>query len=169
MARPDVPPHHEPGRGVPPPPRATPSPPAMRDNRSLGDLLKELLGETRTLIKQEVQLAKTEASQKASKAGKHIGFLVAGGAVAFGGFLALVMALGFLLAVLLDAAWLGFLITGLLVLLAGGLLVQKGRKGLARTDFSLDHTAQTLQEDKTWMHKEVQDVKDDPAHLGSQA
>ena len=50
-----------------------------RDDRSLGELFSELTQETRTLVRQEVDLAKSEMSQKASRLGKDIGFLAAGG------------------------------------------------------------------------------------------
>ena len=41
-----------------------------RDDRSLGELFSELAQETSTLVRQEVNLAKTEMTQKASRAGK---------------------------------------------------------------------------------------------------
>jgi len=41
-----------------------------RGDRSLGELFSELSQETNTLIRQEVNLAKTEMSQKASRVGK---------------------------------------------------------------------------------------------------
>ena len=56
-----------------------------KDDRSLGELFSELAQETSTLVRQEVQLAKTEMGQKASRVGKDVGFLAAGGAVAYAG------------------------------------------------------------------------------------
>src|SRR5918998_1553218 len=56
-----------------------------RDDRSLGELFTELAQETSTLVRQEVNLAKTEMSQKASTAGRHAGVLAAGGAGCGGG------------------------------------------------------------------------------------
>ena len=53
-----------------------------RDDRSIGELIAELSRETTTLVRQELQLAKVEMSQKASRAGKNVGFLVVGGVVA---------------------------------------------------------------------------------------
>lgn len=50
-----------------------------RDDRSIGELFAELAQESATLVRQEVQLAKTEMSQKASRVGKDVGFLAAGG------------------------------------------------------------------------------------------
>ena len=50
-----------------------------RDDRSLGELFSELAQKTTTLVRHEVNLAKVEMSEKASRAGKHVGFLAAGG------------------------------------------------------------------------------------------
>ncbi len=50
-----------------------------RDERTLGELFSELAQETTTLVREEVNLAKAEMGEKASRAGKHAGFLAAGG------------------------------------------------------------------------------------------
>jgi hypothetical protein len=63
-----------------------------RDDRTLGELFAELAQETTTLVRHEVNLAKVEMSEKASRAGKHVGFLAAGGAVAYAGLLAILAA-----------------------------------------------------------------------------
>ena len=67
--------------------------PDNRQDRSLGELFADLMRETTTLIRQEVALAKSEMSQKAVSIGKDIGFLAAGGAVAYAGLLAIVAAI----------------------------------------------------------------------------
>lgn len=160
---PRIPMPHEP---VPYDRRPYDRPAPERDGRSLGDLFKELAGETRTLVRQEIQLAKNEAQIKAKKAGKNVAFLAAGGFVAYAGFIVLVMALGLLLGTFMPD-WLGFLIAGAVVVIAGVVLLKKGQEGLKDTDFTLDRTAETLQEDKLWMKQEMQEVKDDPMHLGA--
>ena len=65
---------------------------AVREERSIGQLLKELRDETTTLLRQEVDLAKTEMGEKASRVGKNLGSLAVGGGVAFLGALALLAA-----------------------------------------------------------------------------
>src|SRR5215217_1284810 len=61
-----------------------------REERSIGELFAELLQKTTTLVRQEIELAKVEMSQKASRVGKNVGFLVIGGVVAYTGLLAVV-------------------------------------------------------------------------------
>ena len=63
-----------------------------KGDRSIGELFSELSRETTALLRQEVQLAKAEMTQKASRVGKNVGFLVIGGVVAYTGVLALVAA-----------------------------------------------------------------------------
>jgi hypothetical protein len=139
-----------------------------RDDRSIGDLFKELMHETRTLVRQELHLARTEAEDKVTKAGRHARYMAVGGLVAYAGFLALVAALGYLLGTFLPL-WLGFLIAGAAVLLVGGVFYQKGRQGIRTIHFSLERTAETLQEDTLWIKQEAQDIADDPSHLGARA
>ena len=120
-----------------------------RDDRSLGELFAELAQETSTLVRQEVNLAKTEMSQKASRAGKHVGALAAGGAVAYAGLLAILAGL----IVLLDEVmplWLSAFLVGVVVALVGYLLVRRGLDALKREDLAPRETIETLKEDKEW-------------------
>jgi uncharacterized membrane protein YqjE len=126
-----------------------------RDNRSLGELFAELSRETSTLVRQEVQLAKTELSETASQVGKDIGFLAVGGAVAYAGFLALIAMLILVLVALGLASWLAALIVGLVVAGIGYFLVQKGLNELKRVDLKPQQTIETLQEDKEWAKEQT--------------
>lgn len=148
--------HPEPVRPGSPAPR----PPARRpsDERSLADLLKELLNETRTLVRQEIALAKAEASEMVSKASRNVVLLVAGGLLAYVGLFALVAAAILALALVLPG-WLSALLVGLVVLGVAFAVVQKGRKGLKNTDFSFERTVDTLEDDKRWLKEEVEEAK----------
>ncbi len=119
------------------------------DNRSLGELFSELAQETSTLVRQEVSLAKTEMSEKASRAGKHVGFLAAGGAVAYAGLLAILAGVIILLNAVMPL-WLAALVVGVVVAIAGYLLVRKGLDALKREDFTPRQTMETLKEDQQW-------------------
>ena len=148
---------------------------ARSDERSLVDLLGELTTETRELVRQEINLAQTEISEKASQAtqeakdkasqaGNGVAYVGLGGAIAYAGLLALVFSLALLLGSFMPD-WLGFLIAGVLVAGIGYALVQSGLTKLRQidyaltTDFSLSKTRKTLQEDKQWMKEEAREVK----------
>ena len=126
-----------------------------RDERSLGELFAELSRELTALVRQEAELAKTEMSQKASKVGKNVGFLAAGGAVAYAGFLALITAVIIGLGQLGLPWWLSALIVGLVVAGIGGFLVQKGLSALKQVDPAPRQTIDTLKEDAAWAKRQV--------------
>lgn len=129
-------------------------PAAAGDNRSLGELFTELTQETSTLVRQEVQLAKTEMSQKASAVGKDIGFLAAGGAVLYAGFLALIATVIIALSYALPW-WLSALIVSIIVLAIGGFLVRRGLDNLKQTNLAPTATLDTLKEDATWTKDQI--------------
>jgi uncharacterized membrane protein YqjE len=103
----------------PPPPQPPPDP----SRRSVGELFLDVSERTTTIVREEIELAKAEVSEKVSK-------LVRGGAVGAAAgtfaFLALIMilvGLSFLIDELLfdDTLWPGFLIVAALLLLLAGL------------------------------------------------
>jgi hypothetical protein len=127
----------------------------MQQERSLGDLFAELTRDTSTLVRKEIELAKTELGQKVSTAGKNVGFLAIGGAVAYAGVLALIGGVILLLAQALDSLWLSALLVGLVVAGAGYMLVQKGLTALRNVDLVPHKTIETLKEDKEWAKDQI--------------
>ncbi len=126
----------------------------QREERSLGELFSELSRETSTLVRKEVELAKTEITDKATKAGKNIGFLAVGGAVAYAGFLTLIAAVVMLIGLAIPW-WLSALIVGVIVAGVGYALVQKGLSTLKAMDFKPQETIETLKEDKAWAKQQM--------------
>src|SRR3712207_4548749 len=120
-----------------------------RDDRTLGELFSELAQETSTLVRQEVSLAKTEMTQKASRAGRHIGVLAAGGAVAYAGLLAILAGVIALLNAVMPL-WVAALVVGLVVAIVGYVLVNRALEALKREDFAPRETIETLKEDQRW-------------------
>ncbi len=125
-----------------------------KDDRSIGELITRLSQETVTLVRKEVQLAKAEMSQKASRAGKNVGFLVVGGVVAYTGLLALVAAVILLLGLVMPY-WLSAAIVGLVIAAIGAVLVVKGLNTLRQEDPTPRETVETLQEDKEWLRDQT--------------
>lgn len=127
----------------------------QQDDRSLGELFGDLARETSTLVRQEVQLAKTEMTQKASAVGKDVGFIAAGGFVAYAGLLALIATLIIALGQLGVTWWLAALIVAVIVLAAGYFLIQRGISALKRTSMAPEQTIQTLKEDRQWASEQM--------------
>lgn len=137
-------------------------PPAVQEERSIGQLLKELRDETTTLLRQEVDLAKTEMSEKASRFGTNVGALAVGGAVLFLGALALLAAVVYGLTSLLDqfmslgvAIWLAPLLVGLVLAGIGYSLTKKALDTLKQESLAPRKTAQSLQENKEWLKSKM--------------
>ena len=124
------------------------------NDRSITELITRLSRETVTLVRKEVQLAKAEMSQKASRVGKNVGFLVVGGVVAYTGLLALVAAVILVLGLVIPY-WLSAVIVGLVIAAIGAILVVKGLNTLRQEDPTPQETVETLQEDKEWLRDQT--------------
>jgi hypothetical protein len=120
-----------------------------KDDRSLGELFSELAQDTSTLVRKEVQLAKTEMSQKASRVGKDLGFLAAGAALAYAGLLAVLAGVIVLVGQVIPM-WLSAFLVGLVVAAVGYFLLRRGLDALKREDLAPRQTIETLKEDGQW-------------------
>jgi len=126
-----------------------------KPERSLGELFGDLSKDTVNLVKGELELAKTEMTQKATQVSKDIGFLAIGGAVAYAGALALGAALIIILATIGLPWWLAALLVGLVVAGIGYFLIQKGLTELKRQNMAPTNTIQTIKEDVEWMKEQA--------------
>ena len=126
-----------------------------RADRSLGELFADLARELSDLMRQELTLAKTEMTDKATRVGKNVGALAVGGAVAYAGFLALLAAIILALGALGVPWWLSALIVGVVVVGVGYLLIRRGLTALRQTDLAPRRTMDTLRDDTQLMKERV--------------
>jgi hypothetical protein len=131
--------------------------------RSLGDLLRDLSTETGDLLRQEVELAKAEISEKAARVGTDVGAAALGGALAFAGGLALLFAAITGFTALLDtflplgvAAWLAPLIVGAVLVLMGYGRIKTAIGDLKTASLAPRQTTRSLQENKQWLKNKIQ-------------
>ncbi|HET9227825.1 MAG TPA: phage holin family protein [Thermoanaerobaculia bacterium] len=130
----------------------------LRDDRSLGQILRDLREETTQLLRQEVDLAKTEMSEKMSKLGSNLGSVATGGAVLFAGALVLLAALTLGLIALFSqfmdrdvAMWLAPLLVGGILAGIGYGMVKKALQALKQEGIAPKRTTQSLKENKEWL------------------
>jgi len=121
-----------------------------KDERSLGELLAELSRETGQLVRKEVELATTEMTAKARKAGGDAALMATGGALAHAGLLVILAALVIGLAQLGVTPWLSALIVGVVTILIGYILVNRGIASMRRTTVAPTQTIDTLKETAKW-------------------
>ena len=118
------------------------------EQRSLGEIASDVIDNATTLIRQEVELAKAEAKQSATKAGKGAGFFAAAGVAALLGLIALTLALWWGLAVLIGSAatpslgWSGVIVAALWLVIAAA-LASVGKSEFAKMR-GLQETAETV-------------------------
>jgi|RhiMetStandDraft_4_1073278.scaffolds.fasta_scaffold41180_2 uncharacterized membrane protein YqjE len=130
-------------------------------DRSLGRLLKDLSTETVTLLRQEIDLAKTEMREKIAKVATMGRAAAIGGGLACAGALALLAALILGLVSLLStvmsawvAMWVAPLIVGLI--LAGiGYVMLRNALNTNRQSLVPYRTAESLQENQQWLKSKI--------------
>jgi uncharacterized membrane protein YqjE len=117
--------------------------------RGIGELVKDLASQTSTLVRQEIQLAQAEVTQKGKVAGRGAGLLA--GAAVFG-LLALIALTAGLIA-LLDkamATWVAALIVMALWAIVAFALAKAGQKALQQATPPAPQTVETVKEDIQW-------------------
>ena len=125
-----------------------------KEERSLGELFADLARDTATLVSQEVALARTEMTAKASAVGKDIAFLAVGGMIAYAGLLAIIAAIIALVAQFVPL-WVSALIVGLVVAGIGYVLVQRGLTALKNQELAPRQTIESLKEDTQWAKEQI--------------
>ena len=123
--------------------------PALRDH-SIAELVKDLATETSKLVRQEIDLAKAEMTDRGKRAGKGVGMLAAGATVALLAFGALTAGL----IAALDLAmptWLAALIVTVVYGAIAAVLVQIGRKQVQEAAPPVpEDTIESVKEDVQW-------------------
>ena len=129
----------------------------MNENKSeatVGQLFGALASDTGSLVRQEVQLAATEMTEKAKAAARSAGFIVAGGA------LLQVACIAFVLAVIARLyptvpPWASAAVLGLVFVGVGAILVRSGLSTLEDLSARPSETVTTLRDDAAWAKEQV--------------
>ena len=117
-----------------------------RKDTSFKDLIGQLTHDVTALIRQEVQLAKTETSEKVDMLGSGIASLVVGAVIALAGVIVLLFSAVDALASVMDV-WLAALIVGGIVTIIGVILLMKGRNSLKPDRLMPTRTTESLRQD----------------------
>jgi uncharacterized membrane protein YqjE len=130
----------------------------LRD-RPVGELLKQLANETTTLVRQELELAKAELTEKGRKAGPGFGMWGAAGVVGL-------LALGALTAFFILALdgfmpnWLAALVVAVAYGAIAGVLYLTGKQRVEEAGpVKPEQTIETLKEDVEWAKHPTRSAK----------
>lgn len=132
------------------------------DTRSLVDLIKELRDESSRLMRQEVELAKTEMREKAMETMRDGRMIGIGGVLAHAGMLVLLIGVAamttYALAFVMEPAiamWVGPLIIGGLAILIGYGTIKSASNDLKKQTAKPEKTARSLEENKQWIGNKI--------------
>ena len=133
------------------------------ENTPLSELIGGLLSDVTGLLRKEIDLAKTEVSEKVKKALSGVEFLMIGLVLAIGAVGVLLSALVSGLAVVLSrygisevsANALAAVIVGLVIGAIASLLIARGVTALRGTELTLDRTTASLRRDAEIVKEKV--------------
>lgn len=124
--------------------------PPGKHERSFGELFKDLSRGAYTLVRQELEYAKEEMSQKVSRASRESRQLMIGVGIAYAGSLFVLAAIVIGLSTFMPL-WVSALLVGLLVMGTGGIMIYRGKKHLKEKELMPRKTIDHLKEDREWM------------------
>jgi putative superfamily III holin-X len=135
--------------------------PELRQERSVAELFGQLSQDMTMLVRQEVQLARSEMSEKLSRLTSNLVAVIAGGFVAYVGALALVAALILALNDLASISpWVSALIVGAVLAIAGYAMLRRGLGDLKRVDLAPRRTVENIKDDVQAIRNDVQWAKE---------
>lgn len=126
----------------------------LRDEtRSMTGLLGDIVRDVSDLVRQEIALAKAEASEKLSKLQLALAAIAIGGAVAFAGFIKLLDAAVFALGNVMGGLVTRFpalpaLIVGAIVVITGIVMIKLGLDKFSENNLTLPRTMKNVQRDQ---------------------
>ena len=126
-----------------------------QESRSVGELLRDLAGDSANLIRQELLLARAEAQDKLHQSMTAVVAMIAGALLAFA---ALIVLLDALVYGLIEAGlerWLAALIVGGVVAAIGFLFVRKGQNDLSATRLAPARTVASVRKDIDMVKEQV--------------
>jgi len=121
--------------------------PEVVHHESIGGLIRGIVSDLHTLIREEIALARVEIRTQVGRARMAaVSFGMAAAALAFGGaFLLIALAMG--MADLLNwPAWAGFLVVAVLLSLVGVIALSAGRRQISQIRAVPEETVSTLKE-----------------------
>ena len=130
--------------------------PEVVRHEKIGGLIRGILTDLRTLVREEIALARVEIREQAGRArAAAMSFGLAAAALLFGVAFLLIAAATAIAELFAWPLWAGFLIIAVLLSLVGVVSLASGRKRL-RTFHAVPHeTVMTLKENSEWIAKRL--------------
>lgn len=126
----------------------------VKEEASLGELFSQLAEQTGNLIRQEAALVQTELANKASVAGKNVGYLAVGAFVGYAAAMTLIAAVVALLSYVLPI-WIAALLVGAALAAASYFLISSAIAQLKKTEWAPREAIDSIKEDAQWLKNQV--------------
>lgn len=117
-----------------------------KDNRSIPNLISDLVQQLSSLVQTEGKLLRSELGQSAHKVGNGAMEVGAGALLLLAALIVLLQALIVALSNWLDPAWASLLV-GIVVAVIGGVLVKRGTANMSPSELTPDRTTGQLRKD----------------------
>lgn len=124
------------------------------NNRSIVDVLQDILGNIQGLIRAEVKLAKTEIKEEAGKASRAAVVMGAGAIAGLYSIWLLLLAMLFALALVIPM-WASALVLFVLTGIVAAVLLSAGKKRFQTVQTKPPKTVETLKENVEWMKQQA--------------
>jgi Flp pilus assembly protein TadB len=127
---------------------------AGENNRSIADVLEDILANVQTIIRSEVRLAKTEITEEATKAGRAAGMMAGGAIAALFTVWLLLLTIVFALATVIpmwSAALLVFVVLGAVT----AVLLIAGKKRFKTVHAKPEKTIESVKENVEWVKSQT--------------
>ena len=130
--------------------------PHVMQPETIGSLIRGILMDLRTLVREEIALARVEIRDQAGRArAAAVSFGIAAAALVFGGAF-LLIAVATAIADFLDwPVWAGFLVVAVVLSLIGFVTLASGRKKLQSVNAVPAETISTVKENSEWIAKRL--------------
>ncbi|HEY1423111.1 MAG TPA: phage holin family protein [Candidatus Acidoferrum sp.] len=128
--------------------------PAPQMQRSVPEVLQDIIGNFERIIRSEFRLAKTEIREEASQAVKPVSVLGVGLVLGFLGLGFLLLASVYALS-LVIAPWLAALLVGGLLAIVSSILIASSSANLKQLNPTPDKTIRSLEENVQWAKNQI--------------
>ena len=118
----------------------------MEQEKSLGTLMRDLLQQLSTLVRDEIQLARAEMTEKTNQVAAGAGMVGAALAFGIGAIVILLLALVLVLDAVMQA-WLAALLVGIAAAVVAMLLMNAGRSKMKARNLAPNRTIDSVRRD----------------------
>lgn len=125
-----------------------------QNGRSLPEVLQDIVGNIQEIMRSEIQLAKTEIKEEATKASTPIKLWIAGAVLGMYALVFILFTIVMAMATVM-ATWLAALVVGAILSVVSMALVSAGAKRLKHVNKVPERTVETMKENVQWAKNQI--------------